>query len=345
MSHIMTDLETLGLTPGSVIRSIGAVVFDPISGALGETFYRNITRESCEAAGLTVNPETEAWWADQSPEARARLETDQVSLVQALGEFTLWWTTQGGEFFWANDPNFDETHLVAAFAAVGLKHPWSHRAPRSCRTIYDLAGVAPNRDAGVHHDALVDSKNQAIAVHDAYVKLGLATRPDCYKKPEPVWQWYAGGDGESYPVGPEDSREAIIEAGRENYGEDAFYIIEAAKGSMEQYLPSAGDIIEQMCERADDNGAFGEDYCEITTDTKEVEAKLDAVLKGWFDRHSIIFPTPWAFDSTRNAETIPAIVAEAETAAEMEAGVFALIEEKTGLTRGDVEALKSGVAQ
>lgn len=175
MTHIMVDLETLGLTPGSVIRSIGAVAFDPISGAMTSTFYRNIDRASCEAAGLTVNPETEAWWDQpENAEAQQHLEADQVPLAQALGGFGVWWASMEGNEFWANDPNFDETLLVAAYAAVGLTHPWHYRAPRSCRTIYTLAGVAPNRDVGVEHNALDDARNQAVAVHDAYVKLGLA---------------------------------------------------------------------------------------------------------------------------------------------------------------------------
>jgi len=35
MTHIMLDLETWGRTPGSDIRSIGAVVFDPVAGTVG----------------------------------------------------------------------------------------------------------------------------------------------------------------------------------------------------------------------------------------------------------------------------------------------------------------------
>jgi NTP pyrophosphatase (non-canonical NTP hydrolase) len=182
MTHIMVDLETLGLTPGSVIRSIGACVFDPISGRIGATFYRNIDRASCEAFGLTVNPETEAWWAKpENAEAQSHLAHDQVPLGAALADFSVWWTEQEGEEFWANDPNFDETLLVAAYIAVGLKQPWSYRAPRSCRTIYALSGVAPNRDVGIAHNALVDAKNQAVAVSAAYAVLDLAGAPD---KPE-----------------------------------------------------------------------------------------------------------------------------------------------------------------
>ena len=68
MTHIMVDLETWGTTPGSDIRSIGAVVFDPVAGTLGNEFYVNVV--GGEKVGLTRDPETEEWWADQSEEAR-----------------------------------------------------------------------------------------------------------------------------------------------------------------------------------------------------------------------------------------------------------------------------------
>ena len=42
MTHIMVDLETWGTAPGCDIRSIGAVVFDPVAGTLGATFYVNV---------------------------------------------------------------------------------------------------------------------------------------------------------------------------------------------------------------------------------------------------------------------------------------------------------------
>lgn len=180
MNHVMFDLETLGLTPGSIILSIGAVFFDPETGKMGPEFYANIDRASCEAAGLTADPKTEAWWREQSPEARERLYENQRPLGQVLDEFREW-LGKDCDRLWANDPNMDEVVLAAAYRAFGVDAPWHYRSPRSCRTIYDLAGVAANRDVGVHHDALVDSKNQAVAVHDAYVKLGLtAPRPFCY---------------------------------------------------------------------------------------------------------------------------------------------------------------------
>ena len=58
MYNVMLDLETLGRTYGSVIRSVGAVVFDPYSDRMGEKFYRNVDRKSCEDVGLKVDPDT-----------------------------------------------------------------------------------------------------------------------------------------------------------------------------------------------------------------------------------------------------------------------------------------------
>lgn len=50
-THIMVDLETWGKIPGSDIRSIGAVVFDPILGTVG-------------AECLTCNGGRNANWSD-----------------------------------------------------------------------------------------------------------------------------------------------------------------------------------------------------------------------------------------------------------------------------------------
>jgi len=42
--HVMFDLETWGTTPGSALRSIGAVEFDPMGKDIGRTFYRTSAR-------------------------------------------------------------------------------------------------------------------------------------------------------------------------------------------------------------------------------------------------------------------------------------------------------------
>lgn len=179
MTHIMIDLETLGTKPGSVIRSIGAVLFDPLDGTIdrGTTFYCNISRESCERIGLTVDAATEEWWASQSDEAKQALESEPFDIDDALAFFCQWWATIGGTRFWANDPDFDGVILSAAYAAAGLSAPWPYNAARSCRTMGELTGIKPDRTKGTHHTALDDAINQAQAVIDAYaaLKIGATT--------------------------------------------------------------------------------------------------------------------------------------------------------------------------
>lgn len=174
MTDVMIDLETWGKTPGSAIRSIGAVAFDPLTGHMGAEFYCNISTASCEDYGLTRDPDTVKWWSEQSEEAQAALLPDRLSLPAALIDFFRYWESVGGTEFWAYGPNFDEVVLLAAYRAAGRTEPWTYRMPRCARTVLALANVAANRDVGVHHNALWDAKNQAVAVHEAYVKLGLA---------------------------------------------------------------------------------------------------------------------------------------------------------------------------
>lgn len=188
--HIMVDLETLGTTPGSVILSIGAVVFDPITGDFEGIFYHNIDRLSCLTAGLTEDPKTVQWWEEQSDEAKAVLLPDQVRLRAALTDFSNFWERHHGKYLWSHGPSFDESILSAAYRALSMMPPWHHSDVRCTRTIYDLAGVWPNRDVGTPHCALDDARNQVVAVLDAYKKLrpaiietaetGAATRFSAY---------------------------------------------------------------------------------------------------------------------------------------------------------------------
>lgn len=186
MTHIMVDLETFGTKPGCVIRSIGAVPFDPAGGCPFDqaaglvrrdlAFYANIDRASCEAVGLTIDPSTEAWWEKQGDAAKTALTTNPLPLHHVLRLFAEWWDANSGSRFWANDPDFDAAILSAAYAATGIAQPWKYAAARSCRTMAELTGIKPDRTNGIHHTALDDAINQASAVIDAYaaLKIGAA---------------------------------------------------------------------------------------------------------------------------------------------------------------------------
>jgi len=172
--HIMVDLETMGATPGSAIISLGAVAFDPVAGTLGEEFYRVISLRSCDRAGLTIEPDTVLWWLRQSDAARAQLASpDAETLADVLGWFAAWWRRQRGQFIWGHGANFDEPLLSWAFRAAHVAVPWKYWDARCTRTLFALTGERPDRDKGVHHNALDDAKAQAQAVIRAYAKLGI----------------------------------------------------------------------------------------------------------------------------------------------------------------------------
>ncbi len=170
MKHVMLDLETIGTRPGSVILSIGAVFFD-LDGKTGETFYRNIEPASCLAAGLTVDPQTKAWWMRQSQAARDALAVDRRPLADVVKEFASFFRA-GGEFVWAQGATFDPPLWEAAAAAVGCSTPWRFWNARDTRTVYDICGLdykAMPRE-GVYHNALDDCLTQVKAVAAALSK-------------------------------------------------------------------------------------------------------------------------------------------------------------------------------
>lgn len=169
MKDCMVDLETLGRRPGCVVLSAGAVMFCPETYKLSdEAFYAVVNRRSCLAAGLTEDPDTLAWWDRQSSDARAVLasaesESDSLSLVDALNQLTGFMARAGnGIRVWGCGASFDNTILVAAYEAAGLRPPWQFWNDRCHRTLKALApkDSEPLR-AGTYHNAMDDALHQA----------------------------------------------------------------------------------------------------------------------------------------------------------------------------------------
>lgn len=177
MKDAMIDLETLGTRPGCVIRSIGALFFDPRSQALGPEFYVNVDRASCEQVGLKVDANTEAWWQRQSAAARAALEVDPKPLTDALWSFTSWWQSHGGERVWSHGANFDQPILEACYAAAGMISPWSFWNSRCTRTMFDIAQVDGRKmsKGETKHNAVDDARMQARAVQMCMARITIGT--------------------------------------------------------------------------------------------------------------------------------------------------------------------------
>lgn len=196
MIDISLDLETWGLLPGSDIRSIGAVVFDPATGTVSDnTFYRATFNP---AVGGTIghNPpivtrhfdlsrdrHTEKWWSQQSEEAQAAF-ANPVLLDAALRDLAYWMAELGTPEnirLWSHGAHFDEPILRVAYDRIGAnggQTPWHYRSPRDTRTIFEAAGMDPTnclenyaRPGDVYHHALHDARVQAQAICAAYARI------------------------------------------------------------------------------------------------------------------------------------------------------------------------------
>jgi 3'-5' exoribonuclease-like protein len=177
-SHIMLDLETFGTKAGCVLRSIGAVQFDIKTGRLGAEFYRNIDRASCEALGMTVDPETVAWWNKPGmKDAQNSLAIDQRPFEEVATDFCKWYVQQckglSKVALWSQGSNFDGVLLEHSLVLAGLKPPWKFYHAFDTRTAYfmgDLNTFNIKRE-GTYHNALADAKHQAMCVHRAYSRI------------------------------------------------------------------------------------------------------------------------------------------------------------------------------
>lgn len=151
--YISFDLETWGTEPGCDIRSIGACVFDPVTGTVGDeatpsthygklrdvpahkTFYiatsnpkgyygknnrfYQTDRGWQRKYNLARDPRTVQWWSDQSDEAQGAF-TDPVDLGDALHEFSAW-------LFRLTDQLYDRTGITTCDPSPDIRL-WSHGA-------------------------------------------------------------------------------------------------------------------------------------------------------------------------------------------------------------------------
>ncbi|WP_159867326.1 MULTISPECIES: exonuclease [unclassified Raoultella] len=181
--HVMVDLETMGKKPNAPIVSIGAVLFDPATGILGETFYKVVSLESAVSWGAEIDSSTVIWWLKQSSEARSAIVNDDaIKLDDALLMFTdfVEENVTGGHKkaqVWGNGATFDNTILRSSFDLACLDCPWDYWNDRDVRTMVELGraiGIDPKTAIpfeGDRHNALADAQHQARYVSAIWQRL------------------------------------------------------------------------------------------------------------------------------------------------------------------------------
>lgn len=189
LSHVVIDIETLGLGLRPVIIAIGAVALDEHYEVIGR-FYRAIRGD--DQPGRTLDYDTVQWWAlKTSPAAReAVFHADAYALRRAVVNFVDWVMPDpdlmscANVQFWGKGPEFDNVIWRDAIACYDdsdfLSKVWTYRNNQSLRTVelmvksLGLTIVAP--DTGIEHHALCDAEWEAAYLRQAMHKI-LALAP------------------------------------------------------------------------------------------------------------------------------------------------------------------------
>ncbi|WP_319520145.1 hypothetical protein [uncultured Martelella sp.] len=150
-------------------------------------------------------------------------------------------------------------------------------------------------------------KKKACSVIPTYCPFCGMKYRDSDAPTEPEWQWWYGKDTERM-AGSAPTREDAIAAGRGEYGEEEFVILEAAKAHPR--LPDADDILGVLTEKNEDLGdqegdGFGHDLGGTQEQRDELTTRLQDTLSDWLTHHKA-WPHVWTFSCWRNEEVIPA---------------------------------------
>lgn len=175
----MIDTETLGRTPGSVVRSVAAVEFDPQTGETGRQKVWKIDLTDSIRYGFKVEASTLKWWMMQSDEARREfVEGAETPLEDFLEDFMQFIaaTDEGNDFtLWCLQLDFDVAMLRSMYSWYNLNVyrcdeevlPWNFRKVRDVRPYMDAldsAGLLPPKVAD-RHTPLADCLAQINCVH------------------------------------------------------------------------------------------------------------------------------------------------------------------------------------
>lgn len=169
---LMIDLETMAVTPDSVILTLGAVKFDPFEEGIKDTLYLRIDLDDQDALKRSIDPNTLEWWGKQDPEIvqEAFGDGNRVKVTDAVSQFHKF--AWGCSHFWSHGASFDIVIIENLYRQLNRALPWNFWQIRDTRTLFDL-GHDPEMPKNSKHNALEDAIRQAIGVQNVYAKLNI----------------------------------------------------------------------------------------------------------------------------------------------------------------------------
>lgn len=172
--HIMVDIETLGVSPDSVILQIGAVGFNT-AGMDSKGFECNVSVLDQLAINNSIDSQTVGWWFD-TVDSDARHSVfgrdniiplhDALDTLNTYIKRSLAVNKTKSDKVWANSPTFDLTILRNAMQKCGIEPAWKYYEEADVRTLKYICNeeLKINDNSvfeGVPHNALDDATNQA----------------------------------------------------------------------------------------------------------------------------------------------------------------------------------------
>jgi len=149
----MLDIETLGITPGSIVLEIAAASFKP-DGTIKFSIHHRIDILDSLAHGLTADPETCKWHQQR----RTNIHTPEpaaVTLWHAMSSLRMFIDLEKPTTIWAWGMDFERAHLQHLAHLIAQPLPWPYYKSADARTVWNLAfpGKKPERRP---HTALED---------------------------------------------------------------------------------------------------------------------------------------------------------------------------------------------
>lgn len=189
LSHVVIDIETLGVGLRPVIIAVGAVALDEQYEVIGR-FYRAVRGDT--QPGRTMDYDTVRWWAVKTSHAArgAVFHADACALRRAVVDFVGWVMPDPDMMscadvqFWGKGPEFDNVNWRDALACYDdsdfLSKVWTYRNNQSLRTVELMAkslGITVEvPDTGIAHHALCDAEWEAEYLRQVMHKI-LALAP------------------------------------------------------------------------------------------------------------------------------------------------------------------------
>lgn len=188
--HLLFDTETLGAKRENVVvLTMACVVFSfdeytPFPALIRDGFYVKFSvPDQIKTWKRTIEPETVAWWKEQSKEAREAAyypRDDDASMVDGLDALSQYIKASKYDFkksyVWSRGNAFDFPKIESMFDQANIPVPYNGWRIRDVRTYVDiLTGVDNGKYEGkkplpgfVAHNALHDAARDAYHMQEIF---------------------------------------------------------------------------------------------------------------------------------------------------------------------------------